>query len=261
MSPKEIGPGTRLKAVRESNGFSLADVSRRTKITVASLEALEEENFSLLPGGVYTRSFIRSYSVVLGLESTTIVDEFYERYPDEVGRKIEFDDVDVIATTSVESEQLIAKTVAIVAALSLPFLVFGFYLTFVDGTERNGTAVPGESPTSLTKPQSLLEPSESEPTVNAASFAPEGEELVLELIPQGDCWVSVVVDGVEALSKLMRYGDREIIRVSDEAVLNVGDAGALSLKINDRATKSLGSGGQVVTAIIDLSNYQSYLLD
>jgi len=81
------------------------------------------------------------------------------------------------------------------------------------------------------------------------------------LTPEGDCWVSAVVDGVESMSKVMRPGERETIRFMERAVLNVGDAGVLSLKINNRTTKSLGRDGEVVTATIDRSNYQSYFLE
>jgi len=87
------------------------------------------------------------------------------------------------------------------------------------------------------------------------------QELVIELTPEGDCWVSAVVDGVESMAKVMRPGERETIRFMERAILNVGDAGVLSLKINNRTTKTLGRDGEVVTATIDRSNYQSYFLE
>ena len=93
MTREGIGPGERLRVARETRGLSLFDVSNTIKITVNSLEGLEGEDFSVLPGGVYTRSFIKSYCVALGLDPELVVSEFSERYPDEVGKQITFDDV------------------------------------------------------------------------------------------------------------------------------------------------------------------------
>ena len=101
-----------------------------------------------------------------------------------------------------------------------------------------------------------------EPTIESIDHdvAVTDNELVIELAPQAECWVSAVVDGVQSLSKLMKPGEREIIRFTDRAILNIGDAGVLSLKINDRLVRPLGGNGEVVTLTIDHSNYQTYFL-
>ena len=65
MVNEDLGPGEKLRSVRETNGLALADVSEITKLTVTALKGIEDEDFSVLPGGVYTRSFIRNYSVAL----------------------------------------------------------------------------------------------------------------------------------------------------------------------------------------------------
>ena len=59
----------------------------------------------------------------------------------------------------------------------------------------------------------------------------------------------------------MKSGDREIIRFTDRIILNIGDAGVMSMKINNRLARRLGDNGEVVTATIDRSNYQTYLLE
>ena len=261
MVTDELRTGQKLRAAREMQGISLVDVSRNTKITVASLKCLEDENFSALPGGVYTRSFIKTYCVSLGLDPKEIGDEFSERYPDEVGREITFEDVNVAPVDEYHSEQAMARTVVLVAGLSIPCLAFVAYLSFADNPEPNEHIGTEESEAEATNLGLVEENVRLEHTFDAGQVVSSNQELVIELAPQADCWVSAVVDGVESLSKLMRSGDRETIRFTDRAILNVGDAGALSLKINDRLAKSLGGNGEVVTATIDRTNYQSYFLD
>ena len=261
MAREDIGPGERLRVARETRGLSLSDVSNSTKITVSSLNGLEGEDFSVLPGGVYTRSFIKNYCVALGLDPELIVSEFSERYPDEVGQQITFDEVNVVSTDEHQSEQLMARTAVVVAGLSIPVLIFGAYLGFATDPETTEVVSVEESESEMSVPEPTSGTTRLEPRVDTRQIVSPDEELVIELTPDADCWVSAVVDGVESLSKLMKRGDRETIRFTERAVLSVGDAGVLSLKINNRTTKSLGRDGEVVTATIDRSNYQSYFLE
>lgn len=261
MVKEDIGPGASLRVARESRRLSLSDVSESTKITVASLKGLEDEDFSALPGGVYTRSFIKNYSAALDLDPEPILAEFSKRHPTDVGHEITFEDVNVISGDEHQSDKLMMRTAVIVAGLSIPVLIFVGYLSLADNSETVEVINTEESESEVLAPASPAEAIRVEPQVDAGQIALPDEELVIELTPEGDCWVSAVVDGVESLSKLMKLGDRETIRFTDRAILNVGDAGVLSLKINNRVTKSLGRDGEVVTATIDRSNYQSYFLD
>ena len=68
--------GARLKAAREARGRSLRDIAGTTKISVAALEALERDDFSKLPGGIFGRAFIRAYAIEVGLDPDATVKEF-----------------------------------------------------------------------------------------------------------------------------------------------------------------------------------------
>lgn len=54
----------------------LAEIEERTKIRVRYLRALENEEWDLLPGPTYTRSFIRTYASFLGLDGERLADDF-----------------------------------------------------------------------------------------------------------------------------------------------------------------------------------------
>jgi cytoskeletal protein RodZ len=68
-----------LKAMRESRGISLKDIFERTRISVVNLEAIESGKFDLLPSPVITKSFIKLYAKVLGIDSSNILAS-YENY-------------------------------------------------------------------------------------------------------------------------------------------------------------------------------------
>ena len=56
------------------------EVELRTKIRAKYLRAMENEEWDLLPGEVYVRSFLRTYADFLGLDSRALLDEFRRRY-------------------------------------------------------------------------------------------------------------------------------------------------------------------------------------
>src|SRR6202140_4108381 len=67
--------GEKLKLEREKRNITLDQVSVSTKIGLRMLRALEENQFSQLPGGIFNKGFVRAYSRVVGLdEEQTIAD-------------------------------------------------------------------------------------------------------------------------------------------------------------------------------------------
>ena len=70
------GFGENLRREREMRGITLDEISNTTKISIRLLESLESEDFSKLPGGIFTRSFIRAYANYLGLDEEHVMSEF-----------------------------------------------------------------------------------------------------------------------------------------------------------------------------------------
>ena len=79
----EFGP--RLRRERERRKISLASISANTKISISLFEALERDDMSRWPCGIFRRSFVRSYAEAIGLEPDDVVREFVERFPDPAG--------------------------------------------------------------------------------------------------------------------------------------------------------------------------------
>ncbi len=68
--------GDKFRKAREKKDISLEDVSNVTKIGSRMLQAIEEEHFDLLPGGVFNKGFIRAYAKHLGMDAEEAVTDY-----------------------------------------------------------------------------------------------------------------------------------------------------------------------------------------
>jgi hypothetical protein len=76
----EFGP--RLRRERERRKISLESISANTKVSISLFEALERDDVSRWPCGIFRRSFVRSYAEAIGLDGDDVVREFVERFPE-----------------------------------------------------------------------------------------------------------------------------------------------------------------------------------
>ncbi len=67
-----VSLGRKLRTAREQQGLSLADIATRTRIRLSYLEAIEQDRLDQIPGGFFSRSFVRQYAQALGLTSADI---------------------------------------------------------------------------------------------------------------------------------------------------------------------------------------------
>jgi hypothetical protein len=74
--------GTRLRTQRERRQIELTAISEQTKIKESLLEALERDDVSRWPGGVFRRAYVRAYAHAIGLNPDIVVQEFLRLYPD-----------------------------------------------------------------------------------------------------------------------------------------------------------------------------------
>jgi cytoskeletal protein RodZ len=74
--------GAMLREARMREHLDIAEFEARTKIRAKYLRALEDEEWNLLPGYTFTKSFLRTYADMLGLDGRLLVDEFKRQYPD-----------------------------------------------------------------------------------------------------------------------------------------------------------------------------------
>ncbi len=75
--------GDSLREARIRRGLSIKDVEDRTKVRGKYLEALENDDFEVLPGPVYVKAFLRTYATFLKLDADALVAEYRSTYHSE----------------------------------------------------------------------------------------------------------------------------------------------------------------------------------
>jgi transcriptional regulator with XRE-family HTH domain len=74
--------GSRLRRERERKQITLADIAASTKIKASLFDALERDDVSHWPSGIFRRSFMRAYAKAIGLDADATVGEFLQCFPD-----------------------------------------------------------------------------------------------------------------------------------------------------------------------------------
>ena len=109
--------GDRLRLAREAAGLSLADIATRTRVTQRHLQAIENSEFSELPGRTYVTGFARAYARALDLPEAEIAAELRrELDEDEYGARPLYEAYEPTDPARLPTARL-AWTLVIVAAV------------------------------------------------------------------------------------------------------------------------------------------------
>ena len=76
------GLGARLRAERERRGITLPAIAASTKVNASLFDALERDDISRWPQGIFRRSFVRAYAQTIGLDPEETLKEFLDQFPD-----------------------------------------------------------------------------------------------------------------------------------------------------------------------------------
>jgi transcriptional regulator with XRE-family HTH domain len=80
MSEREaFGPN--LRRIRVQRGISLETIAAATKVHTDLWSALERNDFSRWPSGIYARAYVRAYAVEIGVDPDVTVDQFCRLFP------------------------------------------------------------------------------------------------------------------------------------------------------------------------------------
>jgi transcriptional regulator with XRE-family HTH domain len=241
-----------LRAARERAGLSLAEISARTKIKVAFLEAIERSDFERLPGTFFTRTFLRTYA-----------------------REVRVSPDEVVAAYDAMLAPVIPETVAPKAAAPAPTTTFRPHVqqrSFMLSSPRSvwptialGVAIIAVV-SLITRPKSDA-PTEAQPVgtfgVAASTPSPSSvpqpsppQKLTIDIRPSRTLWVAGMADGKRVIYRLVEPGEHVRIDAHEDLWFRVGDAGAFVYSINGSPDKPLGSPGEVRELRITRDNYR-----
>jgi cytoskeletal protein RodZ len=125
--------GAGFKRARESAGLPLEKIAAETRISSRFLTAIENEDFHLLPGGVFNRGFIRAYAERIGLDPEQALADY-----DRISAAVE-EPVEGLRSEERASMRKTERSLYPIAAAILLVLIAVFYMV-----TRNGTGSAAE---------------------------------------------------------------------------------------------------------------------
>ncbi len=268
--PSPEGLGGWLRRHREAHALTIDYLARTTKISKTILTAIETGDVRRLPAAIYTRGFVKAYAREVGLDPERTADEYLAAIAP-IAARSPLDDAGHLPPVTREANAPMHTpggaggmrvdnsmgqfgwVTTIVAVIGL-IVYLGYLGSFGDADNQDAAAVTVE------------ETAESDvaPAAQNARLAPDATRAVegplrVELRTHGLCWLVISVDGEPVLARLLQPNEHHTFDVAEEAVMRVGDPGALTLSINGQPGRSLGPAGQPVDIRINRTNFRQYL--
>jgi cytoskeletal protein RodZ len=287
--------GNRLRDARQRRAITLRTIADKTKISMSALEALERNDISKLPGGIFSRAFVRSYANEVGLDPEETVRDFIVEFPNDsvtaghpTASRIEDNE-------AIESSRTIARAILWLLLLSVPLMGAVMYfgmsgrpkppappelssapspvhelatepLTAVprlsDAVDPSREATPAATTgrgSVAPMPASQSPSAKPEGTSGALTVTPGQDRLSIAVVATRRTRIALTVDGVAAPERQLLDGERQVIEARRDFVIWVEDAGALQLTINGAQARALGDSGDPAMVRLNLTNFRRYL--
>ena len=196
--------GQRLKAQREKRGTALADVAATTKISKAALLAIERDDIKLLPGGIFSRAFVRSYAQALGLDSDSTVRDFMAQFP-----SADEDSVEALGREGSTRRRISpgARAVLQFGLASVPLVIALVWFALPTGRHPDAALAADRvaAATSDIQAPALLRPVSTETSLHPEAVEASHQAGVLNLVLtiKAACWVSAESDGHTIVERLL----------------------------------------------------------
>lgn len=227
--------GETMRREREMRGVSLEEVANATRISTRNLEALENERWEQLPGGVFNRGFIRSISRYLGLDEENLVSEYVLATDDQPQMAVWAD-----KAGARKPSRLPMVFAGVIAAL---LLSAGFFIWRDWALVK--AMVTGRASAESAPPKVALSPrpAPSQPPVAAqTSLVPE--TLQLKIDAAKSTTVKIIADGATAFDGRIEARTARTFTAKEKFEVTVGDSFALLMELNGQAVAPIGPPGQ-----------------
>lgn len=259
--------GQQLRAAREEKGMSIGDVARRTCIQPKFLRAIDDDDFGAMPDS-HRKLFVREYAKSVELDPAGVLSLLPDYVPPPAAPQGE--PAPPRATRSIstsapapsdhdrrEYREILQRlssgkgnvlgqlnlTMWLVVAACLLLVAGGVYYFFLrsDEPEAPATAAAhGSADTTTTPTTDSTGTATVADTAAAASTVATGDSLTLLGRAIAPVWYSIVMDGKRSETGTLDSGGTKIWRAGATFRISLGNAGGLSLTLNDKPIGTLG---------------------
>lgn len=248
--PRPTTPGEILRTARLKRRISLVEAEQATRIRQRYLQALEDDDYSVLPKGVYSVGFLRNYAIFLGVPPDDVMNGGDPRRRRERPPALQ----SVAPPIQLSSPRTMWLFVAggIVAVLLLALAWLGLSDPNPSPNAQAGarpTAVPGSSPTSVVSLQPLAPAATptaaptplvvAQPT-SAPSPTSNARQVEIDIRAVERAWVRATVDGQQAWETILEIGQTRRVIGQQSVELFVGNGAGIEVTANGQRVGTLG---------------------
>jgi cytoskeleton protein RodZ len=238
--------GERLKREREMRGVSLDEIASATRIGTRFLEALENEQWDRLPGGVFNRGFIRAVARFLGLDEESLIAEYATTTNDRP-------EVAVWAKGAGKPRRSIWPWVAglvIVALAAGGWLGYQHYGPQVQAWRERLHPAPASAAPAVPRPAPAVPAASTAAARVAGAAADEPATLELKVEAGKTTRVSIIADGKTVFDGTLNAGENQHFEAKDRFVVSARDPSAVLLELNGQTVPPLGPPEQPGTVTL-----------
>ena len=168
--------GDQLRETRMRNRIDITDVEAATKIRAKYLRALENEEWDLLPGPTFVKTFLRTYADYLGLDARNLVEEYRSRYERPAAQELTPFGTNIGGRRARPRRPVFAPWMAVLVGIAA--LVAALYLlgTWGGGPDEEEASGPGPSPAATAEPaeEGKKKKRKARPTIARLQIQPTG---------------------------------------------------------------------------------------
>lgn len=227
--------GERLKRERELREVAPNEIVVATRISLRFLEALENEDWDKLPGGVFNRGFVRAIARYLGLDEENLLAEYDLAHGDESAEPPRPMENRIPSPPKWIPVALVVGAVAVLALL-ITAGVFGWRRFAAFRHAKSSSAITSQSP-------SGAQPG-SDPTPTSAAA------LDLSVSTPFATHVRIVADGKVVLDSEMPAGQNRHFAANTAFEVTAADSSAVLLQLNGQNMPPVGSPGASGTIVL-----------
>ena len=249
------GIGDALRSERLRLGLTLEQIATQTKIGQYLLQAIEANQFDRLPGGLLTRSFLRQYAQVVGVDAEEVVASFKQQFEEPV-----------LTLAALQPKYGCSQLPLMPIILWFVIAIFGcagIYAVWENVRrslpETNAAPLRGSqgisqsglpSTKSFHDPVPQLVPRERPESVPYASspLGPEpGSRGAIRVVftATEPVWISIQSDGNPVYTGTLEQQHNKELDASTRMTALVGNAGGLEVSLNGKAIGPIGQRGEV----------------
>jgi transcriptional regulator with XRE-family HTH domain len=242
--------GNTLREARVRRNLTLQQVEEDIKIRVKYVQAMENEDWDVMPGVTYVKGFLRTYSTYLGLDPDVVVGEFRSRamVPSQEHHQ-PFGGSSVIGKPRGHRGR---NTIVIVAIVCLIALAVIYVVGLVNGREsQEPTTQPGAL--GIASPSPSPSPSRTATPKASPTGIPAWQKNLIKVeATDGDCWMEVRRNsstGVVLFSGTLKKGALQKFKGKD-VWMSLGAPGNVRLNVQGKNIKLKSATGPWPVEII-----------